>query len=177
MNAGQLINTYYMFIEIYCNLYNFFYKSYLDNWSVSFSDTISNYDQNWGLQYIVTEGDTWQYWTSEQVLWHDQVSYSSPKDIYFTLLKPCLIRARVGTNTNLNNIFISIIATTATIIERFSTVQYTKYGWLNPGRYMLSVYYSSVVDNCHTYIYMAGVNNYNYQGTFTPGHFIFNVLI
>ncbi|NMC99610.1 MAG: hypothetical protein GYA62_07820, partial [Bacteroidales bacterium] len=172
-NEGQLINTRYMFIEIYCNLYHFFYKSYFDNWSVSFSDTISNYDQNWGLQHIVTEGDTWQYWSGPQLLTSESFTSATLIRRYFTLLKPCTVYAQTNNGTNFSSMYITMIGGGSVITDIRSGHLYTYANYLCPGRYYIYISYSSSSDFT-LYLYMTNANNYNYQGTFTPAHFIYN---
>ena len=154
------------------NAYNLIpseYSTFLDFLSKS------NYDQNWGLQYIVTEGDTWQYWTSAQTLVSESITFPANTLVhrYFTLLKPCMIDAILSTTTNLDTTSFGVVAN-ANVYGSISNHYNTPY-YFNalPGRMQVFCRYTATKTATLT-LNLCQVNNYNYQGTFTPAHFIYN---
>jgi len=171
---SKRFNSYYSYSEVYFNNYNYAKKEYADNWTLTYADSITGYNQDWGVQPIVTEGDTWQYWTSEQTLVSESIDF--PGNIfvyrYFTLLKPCVIRANVS---NLNELY-------TTSFNLFGTNVYGSIDGNNnaayyfnalPGR-MAWIGRYKVSRTSTITLQIIQVNNYNYGGTFTPAHFVYN---
>lgn len=171
--ASKIFNSYHSYSEISFNNYHFAKKEYADNWTLTYADSITGYNQDWGVQPIVTEGDTWQYWSSSQLLTSESFTSATLIRRYFTLLKPCTVYAQINNGTNLSFMFITMISGGSVITDKRSGYLYTYANYLCPGRYYIDIGYSSS-SNFTLYLYMTNANNYNYQGTFTPSHFLYN---
>ena len=172
--SSKIFNSYHSYSEVRFNNYYFAKKEYADNWTLTYADTITGYNQDWGVQPIVIEGDTWQYWSGPQLLTSESFTSATNIKRYFTLLKPCTVYAQINDNgTNLSSMYITMIGGGSVITDKRSGHLYTYANYLCPGRYYINISYSSS-SNFTLYLYMANANNYNYQGTFTPSHFLYN---
>ena len=172
--ASKIFNSYYSYSEVYFNNYYYAKKEYADDWTITYADSITGYNEDWGEQPIVTEGDTWQDWTTAQTLVSLSISFSAnvPVQKTFTLLKPCAIFASLSTTINLDYSY--FVSSSANNFYGTNIGYYNTNKALNvlPGKINVTICYTNNTTATLT-LKLCQVNNYNYQGTFTPAHLLY----
>lgn len=99
--SSTAISRYYIYTEVWFNNYHYAKKIYVDNWSISYVDSISEYDTNYGIVWHKTYGDVYSEGGSI-TLATASLSGSSSYTRYFTLNYDCVVRAILSTTSGLN---------------------------------------------------------------------------
>jgi len=150
------IYRYYIHTEVWFNNYNYAKKIYSDNWSISYVDSISGYDTNYGIAWHKTYGDVYSE-GDPIILATASLSGASSYTRYFVLNYPAIVRCSFsGSPTK------SGFTSHPDSIMLFNSTSYSNssvYQNFLPGKYQVFFSFSTATSTTIT-LYCAKVQGY-----------------